>query len=452
MSRRAADASREHAPSYTVTELAGVINAALGDAFGDGFWVSGEITGWSARTQHAYFSLIETVDGNKAKIDIKFFAGQRRALRPLLEQHRLELTDGIKIRIFGRLDFYAAGGSLGVIMTDLDPRFTLGEMALAREEVLQRLRASGRFDDNRGRQLSPVPLRLAVVSGVGTAAWHDFADELAASGFGFVVQAHDVRVQGDDAAGEVAAAIGRAARSAVDAIVVIRGGGARTELAVFDDPLIAEAILTSPLPVITGIGHEIDTSIADEVAHTALKTPTATAGFLIDRVARFLMGIEERAGRVEHASQARLDEAHRWLRERADRIARWTHTAVDRADLRLDQRADRVGVAGHRVVDSAFDRTDRIAGRLGEVPRLILERQSAQLDLLAARITAHDPAVLMARGWSIATDTNGAVISSIADVSNGAEVNTRLLDGTIRSTVVATEQQHSSSGDPGPSR
>lgn len=426
----------DDAPSFTVTELAAAINDTLADRFGSGLWVSGEIHNWSDRTQHAYFSLIEKVDGASAKIDIKFFAGRRRSLRPLLERHRLELADGLRIRVFGTLDFWATGGSLGLVMSDIDPRYTLGEMALARDEVLRALKASGRFDKNRSLPLSPVPLRLAVVTGVGTAAWHDFTDELERSGLGFRVYAYDTPVQGDAAIGSITRAIVAASRRTdIDAVVVIRGGGARNELAVFDAPGIASAILDSTVPVITGIGHEIDVSIADEVAHTPLKTPTACAAFLIDSVRTHARRIEERWSAISILAERRLDRAHHDLRDRAQRVARHTDIAVERADLRLGQRAERLDRDARRLLVAGVGRLDRAAAVVARQPAIHLERAERGLDLLAARIAAHDPALLMARGWSITTGVDGAVIRSVDDVTPGSPLVTRVADGAITSTV-----------------
>ena len=217
----------------------------------------------------------------------------KRNLTPILKRNRLELGNGMKVRIFGQLDFYAPTGRLGLKMAGIDPRFTLGELSQARDQVVRPLVAGGLFDANRARRLSPIPLRVGVVASVGTAAWHDFRDELERSGFGFHLAVCDTRVQGEWAVPMVAAAIRTLARRGdLDCIVVIRGGGARNELATFDAESIAVAIATSPMPVLTGLGHEIDRSVADEVAHTALKTPTACAGALIDAVHDYLPAAE----------------------------------------------------------------------------------------------------------------------------------------------------------------
>jgi exodeoxyribonuclease VII large subunit len=163
-------------PTYTVGELAEAINDALRRGFSDGVWVRGEISGWSDRGQHAYFTLVDD-DGTKAAVNVQFFANARMRLRPMLHKHRLRLADGMKVRVFGYLDYYAPNGRIGLKMTGIDPKYTLGDIAQSRDEVIRRLVADGLLDANKRRFLSPIPLRVGVVTSVGTAAWHDFHDE-----------------------------------------------------------------------------------------------------------------------------------------------------------------------------------------------------------------------------------------------------------------------------------
>lgn len=291
-------------PTYTVGELAEAINDQMRRGFGDGVWVRGEIDGLRHSGPHTYFALVDQDgDGARAVLNVSLFAPMKRNLTPLLKRNRLELGNGMKVRIFGYLDFYAPTGRLGLKMAGIDPRFTLGELSQQRDQVVRRLVAAGLLDANRRHPLSPIPLRVGVVASVGTAAWHDFHDELVRSGFGFHVTVCDTRVQGEWATTMVAASIrSLTARRDLDCVVVIRGGGARNELATFDAEEIAMAIATSPIPVLTGLGHEIDRSVADEVAHTALKTPTACAGALIEAVARYRTSTEERWSAIDRKS------------------------------------------------------------------------------------------------------------------------------------------------------
>ena len=174
--------------TYSVGELADAINGALRDSFDGGVWVRGEIQGWNGKGTHAYFKLAEVVDDRKATISVSFFAPHRNRLKPLLERNGVTLADGLKVRIFGVLDFYAPSGSLGLKMSNIDPRFTLGELALERELLMRRLAESGLLRRNAELELPVAPLRIGLVTSVGSAAYADFTDELARSGLGFQVQ------------------------------------------------------------------------------------------------------------------------------------------------------------------------------------------------------------------------------------------------------------------------
>ena len=425
--------------TFTVSELADAVNGVLRRTFSDGIWVRGEIQGFSERGGHAYFTLGDDTPGRQANLRVQFFANARMRLRPLLQKHRLRLADGMKVRIFGHLDFYAPGGSLGLKMSDLDPRFTLGDLAQQRDQVLRRLAADGSLDANGRRRLSPVPLRVGVVSSAGTAAWHDFHDELVRSGYGFQLVLADTRVQGPEAGRRVARAIVQlsfhATQRGLDAIVVIRGGGARNELATFDAEPIARAIAAAPVPVLTGLGHEIDRSVADEVAHTSLKTPTAVAAHLVGLVGQYLAAVEQRHAAVLAAASAEIDRSSRGLLERAHRIARRTHAAVERADERLGTRARRVRVAAARPLDDGERRLVTAAERLrARVPPL-LAAEDRHLASLEAQVRSLDPVNVLARGWSITRTADGRLVRDPADVAAGDLLLTELAGGSVRSRV-----------------
>lgn len=426
-------------PTYTVAELADAINDQLRRGFRDGIWVRGEISDMSNRGPHTYFSLVEEGDAGKAVMNVQLFAPMKRNLTPVLRKHRLELRNGMKVRIFGHLDFWAQGGRLGFKMAGLDPRYTIGDIVQSRDEVIRRLVAEGLMDTNKRCVLSPIPLRVGVVTSVGSAAWHDFHDELRQSGFGFHVAVVDVRVQGDLAENMVTTGLARLGmRGALDALVVIRGGGARNELAVFDSEKIARMIATSPIPVLTGLGHEVDRSVADDVAHTALKTPTACAGELIGRVAQYVGATEQAFATITQRGATLTVEASSELSDVAHRIARRTHAALERTDERLKMRLDRLARSGPVVLERSTDRLARSSARLVERPAELLVGAGRRLDVVSARIGAVDPAVQLARGWSITRTSTGAVVRSTVDISPGETLTTTLIDGTVDSMVTAT--------------
>lgn len=412
-------ADTEH--TYTVGELAAAINGVLRRGFGDGVWVRGEIQGYAERGPHAYFRIAEQGADGKAVLNVQLFAGVRTRLRPLLARNGIALADGLQVRIFGTLDMYAPSGQLGLKMTDLDPRFTLGDLALRREAVLQRLRSSGLLDANARLPLPLVPLRVGVVTSADSAAWADFRHEIERSGWAFLLRLVDARVQGDQAVGSITAALGHlGGRDDLDVIALIRGGGARSELATFDDEAIALAIAHCPLPVFTGLGHETDRSVADEVAHTALKTPTACAAALAERVGAF----------VESVDQVATAIAHR------------TGRAVDRAAERLSQRIARLDTGTARVLDRALHRLDRADDVIGRTPRQI-DLAGRHLDQLAERIRLLDPATAMARGWSITRTADGHIVRDSAVLASGDILVTAFASGSAISRV---DQVHPGKG------
>ncbi|MGI9052026.1 MAG: exodeoxyribonuclease VII large subunit [Ilumatobacteraceae bacterium] len=432
-------------PTLTVGELADAVNQALRRSFSNGVWVRGEITGWNERGGHAYFQLADDSPGRQAVVRVQFFATARQRMRPLLAKHRLRLADGMKVRIFGHLDFYGPGGTLGLKLVSLDPRFTLGDLAQQRDQVLRRLVADGALDANRRHPLSPVPLRVGVVTSAGTAAWHDFHDELERCGFGFRIVLADTRVQGPEAARRVARAVLALSQQAVreadgpgglDVIVVIRGGGSRNDLATFDAEPIARAIAAAPVPVLAGLGHEIDRSVADEVAHTSLKTPTACAAHLVQAVRRYLTDVEQRFATITEVCSARLTRSEQQLGERAQRIVRRTQAAVDRADERLAERATRLRSGAPRPLIECELHLQRCARQIPTRVAQLLVGELRQLEAVEGRVRALDPVNVLARGWTITRRADGRVVRRPDELDVDDVLITQFAAGTSRSRVV----------------
>lgn len=379
-------------PSFSVGQFAGVLNSVLKSSFDDGVWVEGEIEGLRSPNPHAYFSLIENVDGAKAQLNINLFAGPLRNVQAKLRQQGIELKNGLKVRLFGRPEYYAPFGKLSLIVSDVDTQFSAGDVAAKREELLRQLLEKGVDKINKRILVPLVPLRLGVISSSQAAGWADARQHLAESGIGFTITFVDVRVQGDAAVGQIVAAVNTfSRRDDIDIVMVMRGGGSKGDLAAFDDEKIAMAISRCTHPVFTGIGHEIDTSIADVVAHTACKTPTACAQTVISLVENFLSELSYSAGSLRSLTQ----------------------TAVERARSRIAVSVE----------------------RLRTRPRTALDRQAQRLTMHAASLRLLDPVTTMARGWSITRDANGKVVRSIADVHPGDTVVTALADGSVTSTV-----------------
>lgn len=379
-------------PAITVGQFSEVVNQLLSSAFDGGVWIEGEIEGLKKPNPHLYFSLIENVDGKKAQANINLFAGNLRAIQAKLRQQGLELKDGLRVRLYGIPEYYAPFGKLSIKAEDIDTQFTVGDVAAKREALLKALLEKGVDKLNKRRPVPLVPLRLGVVSSSQAAGWADAERQLLESGFGFSVSFIDVRVQGDDAPPQVVAALNTLSRrDDIDVVLLMRGGGSKSDLAAFDDERIALAISQCRHPVFTGLGHQIDTSIADIMAHTAHKTPTACAQAVIALVEEFLSDL------ASAQNQLRLLTGNSLLRARG-----------------------RVSMA-----------IERLTTR----PRNALERQKQILEMRASTVRLLDPAVTMARGWSITRDSNGNVVRSTDQVSAGDVLVTSLAQGSITSRV-----------------
>lgn len=421
----------EDAPTFSVSELAEAVNVVLERTFADGVWVWGEISGLSVKNRHTYFTIVEQDEGGsgkKAQLNVNLWAGDAMKLRPVLASAGLELANGIKVRIFGSLNFYGPFGRLSLIMRGIDPRYTLGEIALQRDDLVRRLKESGDYERNRSTMLSPAPLRLGVVTSGSSAAWADFRNQIASSGLGFHLVLDDVVVQGDAAVDQVTRAIDAfGKRSDLDAVVVIRGGGSKTDLSTFDAEPIARAISRCALPVFTGIGHEIDLSVADEVAYESHKTPTACAVALIDKVRDFVEATESLWSTIADAASTHLLHAGVLVERLSRDIVIHTRSAVDRASERVNGRVERM---------------------LRRLPQYFDERQR-ELDHLETRVRLLDPVNVLARGWSITRTATGRVVRSVDDVTVGDEVTTIVADGALVGTVTRTDRAASTSRSPG---
>ena len=432
--------------TWTVAELGTAISGALGDAFADELWLRGEIRSLRSpnRSGHRYFDLVEpgAEPGAQptAKLSITLFRSARERVNATLNQASgtTRIADGVEVRIRGRVDWWVAGGQLRLVMTGIDPVFTLGRLDEQRRLLLATLAEEGLLRRNAEHAVPVLPLRVGLVTSAGSAAHADFVHELEASGYAFDVRLADARVQGLDAPASVVAAIGRVVEQDVDVIAVVRGGGATTDLAAFDHESIARAIALAPVPVFTGIGHEIDRNVAGEVAHTDFKTPTATAAALVAQVAEAEAALDAAQLAIVSLAQRRLRESADRLEVRAQRTARSAQVASLRAQAGLDVVAARLGRAVPRRLVVAGEALDRRAHAAAQSAPRRLSRAAERLDDAEARVRAYDPAHVLARGWSLTRTEDGRLVTDLDHLPVGARLHTTVAAGTITSTVDST--------------
>jgi exodeoxyribonuclease VII large subunit len=435
------------AGTLTVGQLASGIDAALSSWFAGELWVVGEIDSLRrSNSGHVYFQLVERSDEHgraAASIDVALFDAARRYVNTqLVAAGGVRMTDGMQVRIRGRLEYYPPQGRVQLRMSGIDPAYTLALLLTERDRVLASLAADDLLERNRAAVMPDLPLRVGLATSDGSAAMADFVDELRGSGFAWRLTVVHVPVQGRGADHKIARAIdmlaGGGPSDRVDVIALVRGGGSRIDLSTFDSEAIGRAIASSSIPVLTGIGHEIDMSVADVVAHQCFKTPTACAAAVVNRV-RATHERTERLWSTINATVPRLiGDADQAARSRSRRIAWFASVRLDSAMRHFDIVSQRTGDAARQHVAIADTRVARLADQLARRPSRALIQAERELAVSEAIAQGADPSKLMRRGWSITRTAAGSVVRDCADVTVGDQLLISVATGVITSEVTAT--------------
>ena len=418
----------------------------LGDAY-PSVWIAGEVQRLrTAARGQIYFELVEKGRGDRvqAKLDCVIWTDDRPRVEAALREAGVELSEGVVLRCAGRPDFWPGGGRFQFVVADVDPLFSLGALERRRRETLRALEAAGLLELNKRVPLALAPLDVGLVTSKGSAAYHDFLHTLDDSGFGFRVVLVHAAVQGATAEAEIGRAfellkaLERGGRG-LDAIVLIRGGGSRADLATFDSRRVARAVAEAPVPVICGVGHQIDVSISDLVAHTTCKTPTEAGELLVGRVGGAASGVEETA-------RALARRARDLLRAAENRTSQVTHRFASPSHALLRTRATHCRALERDLTRSAM-RTLADAERREREHRARLLRGAFLPVRRAARLVeAHgrlcdqlSPERTLERGFSVTRRSDGSLVRNVDDVAPDAALRTRVRGGTIRSRVLGVE-------------
>jgi len=479
----------------TVAELNRTIEAAVRAAFPVPVWVRGEVQGLRpgfARRKHVYFELHDT--GGSGAADFQIPAAildwdrRRFGLDRYLDGSDPDfvLRNELEVCLQCRVDFYPPFGKLSLKVIGLDPAYSLGKLEALRREVLAFLQREELTERNATVPLPVLPLRVGLITAAGSAAERDFRTGLEAAPYPFAVDLVDCRMQGEQTQRQVVQALEVLAGRGVDIVVITRGGGSRADLSWFDQKELAVAIATCPRPVLTAIGHEVDRSIADVVAHTSCKTPTAAAEFLVERLAVQDERVARLADRLDRVASRRLEETHRRMRDLGrlapaavrpaiaaharlrelghgleGRVLRRVGTARESlsaseqglrgaararttgADSRLQRAAIRLAPRRLLAVSrrAATQLTDR-ARILTRRTRRLLESRGRRLEHLEKQARLQDPRRLLARGFTLTRDAAGRPVRRAAELTTGDAIVTEFQDGEVGSIV----QEGSGSG------
>jgi exodeoxyribonuclease VII large subunit len=409
--------------SNSLSHLLGQVQRALRNEFTSAVWIVAEILELHEnRNGHCYLELIEKSsesDSILARAKGTIWASRYSMLRPFFEASTgTALKSGIKLLCKVSVEFHPQYG-LSLNITDIDPAYTLGDLARKKQEVILRLREEGVFQMNKELSFPEVPQRIAIISSDSAAGYGDFMESIRhnAHGFHFQTTLFPAVMQGDQVPGSITSAMDKIYEnlSQFDCVVIIRGGGSKADLESFNHYDLAYYITQFPLPVITGIGHERDESVADMVAFYGLKTPTAVAEFLVDQLLTF----EFRLGAKE------------------DQLTSLVRRIVQKSLSRLEQDQNNIKHLSYRFLQHRNELIRTSEHLLRKEVFNQLERKKDYLAHLEKRRELVDPEQILKRGYTM-TLLEGKPISSMKDVQHGDLLETRVHKGKIISKVEQT--------------
>ena len=437
------------------------IKEGVAEAFPGKYWVKAEISSWSPRANgHCYLTLTQSRGGKPiAETRAMIWKWHYPQIKAFFEQTAGQaLQAGITVLVRVQVSFSELYG-ISLFIDSIDPAFTLGEKALERKRAIEKLTAEGYMDLQKELALPDVPYRLAVITSATAAGYGDFQHHLLCNpeGYVFRLDLFEALMQGEQAPASIMAAILEASEQPYDAILILRGGGSELDLSCFDDYNLAVTIATCPVPVVTAIGHDKDVHIADMVAHTAVKTPTALADLLLDalsaqdeaaerlmqRIAAAAARLTGRAelqlksldGQIQRSVQRRLGEMERVASEAYSRIRlafsrKWSlhENALLRAAGRISK-----GLLGKynqvaRLADAAVHRLKFAASAR-------VSQEISAIALKEARIKATDPRNILSLGYVLVTGKDHQILKTVEKVSRGDRIGVRFQDGSLSAKV-----------------
>ena len=436
----------------TLYELNSLVREVLECEMPDEYWVEAELSECREARGHCYMELIQKDERNAtpiAKASARCWASKWMLVRPYFERATgQQLHAGMKVLLKVYAQFHEAYG-FSWIVTDIDPTYTLGDMARKRQEIIRQLKEEGVFDLQKELQLPLFCQRIAVISSETAAGYGDFCNQLADTpyGFKFETQLFPAIMQGEGVEQSIIDALGKIyseysdysehsdySDCPFDCVVIIRGGGATSDMSGFDTLALAENVANFPLPIITGIGHDRDESILDMVSHTRVKTPTAAAAFLIDHLKTIMDILNDSQEQIVRLAQQKLAYYKSQFSSIAEVLPRLFSNVKVRQEARLDALNNRLILSSGNRLSALNSRLSTLAEHLPILLDRRLMAEKHRLQLIEEKAKSLDPAILLSRGYSI-TMKDGKIVRDPQALRHGDEIETRLEKGTIKSIV-----------------
>ena len=429
--------------ALSLVELNQRIHMTLEQAFPDCYWVRAEMSDVqeNSASGHCYLEFVEKDPRSGqllAKVRGTIWAKTFLLLKPYFElETGQRFVSGLKVLVQVTVEFHELYG-LSLTVVDIDPAYTLGDMARKRLEIIRQLQEEGVFGLNKELPLPTLPRRVALISSPTAAGYEDFMNQLQhnRAGYPFYVKLFPALMQGERTEESVIAALDRiyAHQELFDVVALLRGGGATSDLNSFDSYLLAANCAQFPLPILTGIGHERDDTVVDLVAHTRLKTPTAVAEFLIRRMDQAAQTVEELQQAVSQSVSLRLLQEKQRLQSYATRFPVMVGQRIERNRTLLHQLGAKLPTMAHGFVERKQAEIDRLAMRLRNAVTTHLAEKKRFLQLQEQFVRMASPDYILRRGYSL-TLREGKIIKRAEELQVGEELTTRFMDGEVRSII-----------------
>lgn len=457
---------------FSLSEVLNAVSRTIQRNLAGPYWTCAEIAEISYRG-HCYLTLAETDASGRiiAKCRATIWKNTFDSLSvKFFQQTGLQLCSGMRVQVLAAPNFHSEFGfSLNIV--GIEPRYTLGEIALRRQETINRLAQEGIIENNKKLRLSIVPQRIAVISSASAAGYQDFINQLTNNplGYKFYTALYPALMQGEKSPQSVIEALlqikndvethgrasqngracqnGRASQNVrasqnghacqdgaiFDAVVIIRGGGSEMDLKAFDDYAVAREVALFPLPVLAGIGHTKDTSVVDIVANLELKTPTAVADYLIHAIDSAWKNVEDCSQRLSAYATSTLDNEKQSLTQITEFLSAKAKTATDIEKQKIDSSAYRLQISAKRLANDTLRAITSKQDSISKAVRFSISKKLSIFDLLEQKIKSISPEEAFKRGYSL-TLKDGKPIS-ISTLKNGDKIETICSDGRITSTV-----------------
>lgn len=428
--------------ALSLSELNSLVAEAISIGVPGLYWVEAEISEAREVRGHCYLELVEKDDRSNtpvARASAKCWQNRWSIIRPMFERMTGQrLHAGMKVMLRVYANFHEAYG-FSWIVSDINPEYTLGDLARRRKEIVERLKADGVFDLQRELLLPMFAQRIAVVSSEGAAGFGDFCRQLHdnARGYQFDVRLFPAVMQGEAVERSVVEALNAIyeVQEQYDCVVIIRGGGATSDLSGFDTLALAENVANFPLPIITGIGHDRDETVLDLVAFAHVKTPTAAAQLLVDNLSQTAALADRLCQRVVLAARRRMEIEQGRLRSLASRIPVLFSLVGEKETGHLDRLTARINSSLALTISAQRQHLDRLAASVRDQTLRRITAEQHRLEMLERRVEAENPERLLKRGYSITT-YKGRTVRDASQLPPDAEVETRVENGSFRSRVV----------------